>query len=297
MRYFVNCFAGCELHCAENPEFSFPRRHRVPFACLVLVVTCCLAASGALHGQDAPSTPAGTTAPASMQTRPPSPVARDISWLRLPSDILHDQKKIASFPASVAHGHHLLPTFAVVGITAALIAADQSDTPHFRRTTTFQSFNQEFSGHNTDLAIVLAPTSLYAIGLVRKDSYEQKTALLAGEAVADSLILATVLKMSTLRLRPSDIPPQGDFSDSFWLRRNAISSGSFPSGHTIAAFSVATILAERYSKRRWVSWAAYGAATAIGFSRITLQAHFPSDVFLGGALGYSVSRFVVLGAP
>ena len=220
-----------------------------------------------------------------------------MSWLRLPSNILHDQKKIASFPVSVAHGHHLLPTFAVVGITAGLIAADPSDTPYFRRTATFQGFNRDFSGRNTGLAIALAPTSLYAIGFLRKDSYEQKTGLLAGEAAADSLILSTVLKVSTLRLRPSDIPPQGDFSDSFYLRRSSITSGSFPSGHTIAAFSVATIFAERYSKHRWVPWVAYATAATIGFSRITLQAHFPSDVFLGAALGYSVSRFAVLGGP
>jgi membrane-associated phospholipid phosphatase len=218
-----------------------------------------------------------------------------VSWLRLPSNVLRDQKKIASFPVSVAHGHHLLPTFAVVGVTAGLIAADEQDTPYFRRTTTFQSFNRAFSGTNTSLVIALVPTSLYAMGLLRKDSYEQKTALLAGEAVADSLILSTVLKVSTLRLRPSDIPPQGDFSDSFFLRRNAITSGSFPSGHTIAAFSVATIFAERYSKHRWVPWVAYATAATIGFSRVTLQAHFPSDVFLGAALGYSVSRFAVLG--
>jgi PAP2 superfamily len=221
-----------------------------------------------------------------------------VSWLRLPSNILHDQKKISSFPISVAHGHHLLPTFTVVGLTAGLIAADQPDARYFRRTTTFQSFNRAFSGHNTSLVIALAPMSLYAIGWVHKDSYQQKTALLAGEAVADSLILSTVLKVATLRLRPSDILPQGDFSDSFFLRRNAISSGSFPSGHTIAAFSIATIFAERYSKHhRWVPWVAYATAATIGFSRITLQAHFPSDVFLGAALGYSVSRFAVLGGP
>jgi hypothetical protein len=35
-------------------------------------------------------------------------------------------------------------------------------------------------------------------------------------------------------------------------------------------------------------------AGTIGFSRITLQAHFPAEVFLGAALGYSISRFAVL---
>jgi F0F1-type ATP synthase assembly protein I len=35
-------------------------------------------------------------------------------------------------------------------------------------------------------------------------------------------------------------------------------------------------------------------AALVGFSRLTLSADFVSDVFVGGALGYSVSRFAVL---
>jgi len=32
----------------------------------------------------------------------------------------------------------------------------------------------------------------------------------------------------------------------------------------------------------------------VGGSRLSLSAHFLSDVFVGGALGYSISRFTVL---
>ncbi len=49
--------------------------------------------------------------------------------------------------------------------------------------------------------------------------------------------------------------------------------------------------------RRWVPWVAYGLATLVGFSRISLQAHFPSDVFAGAVLGHLVSRYVVLRGP
>jgi membrane-associated phospholipid phosphatase len=70
--------------------------------------------------------------------------------------------------------------------------------------------------------------------------------------------------------------------------------GSFPSGHTIAAFSIATVVARRYGNHRWVPYAAYGMAALVGFSRLSLSAHFLSDVFMGGALGYSISRFTVL---
>jgi membrane-associated phospholipid phosphatase len=70
--------------------------------------------------------------------------------------------------------------------------------------------------------------------------------------------------------------------------------GSLPSGHTIAAFSIATIVARRYGNHRWVPYVSYGMAALVGFSRLTLSAHFVSDVFVGAALGYSVSRFAVL---
>src|SRR5260370_19249158 len=79
------------------------------------------------------------------------------------------------------------------------------------------------------------------------------------------------------------------FSD-WWFRRHRgpfyLGVGGFPSGHTLVAFSVAMIFAERYRNHRWVRWVAYTGAGAIAFSRITKQAHFPSDVFAGAVLGY-----------
>jgi membrane-associated phospholipid phosphatase len=60
------------------------------------------------------------------------------------------------------------------------------------------------------------------------------------------------------------------------------------------AFAVATIIARRYGNHRWVPFAAYGLASVVGFSRLTLNVHFLSDVVMGSALGYSISRFTVL---
>jgi len=142
----------------------------------------------------------------------------------------------------------------------------------------------------------VVPLSFYAISLVRKDAYGQRTSLLAGEAVADGEILATVIKNVTRRLRPADIPPNGDFSESWFRSHGTVTGGrgSFPSGHAIAAFSVATVFADRYREHRWVPWVAYGLAGLVGFSRITLQSHFPSDVFAGATLGYVISHYVVL---
>ena len=233
-------------------------------------------------------------APRSAYVTDPATGQRDVSWRLLPSNFLDDQRAMWLFPVQLAHGHHWLPTISVIGITGGLIVADPHDAPYFRRTSNFQQFNSAFSGTASAAGIVAVPALTYLVGLVSKDSYAQKTALFAGEAAADSFVLYASTNLATHRLRPSDISPQGNFSDTFYDGHRATLSNSFPSGHTTEAFAIATIFARRYRKHRWVPFLAYGAASVIAFSRITLQAHFPADVFLGAALGYSVARYDVL---
>jgi membrane-associated phospholipid phosphatase len=223
------------------------------------------------------------------------PLDRPVSWKLLFPNLVDDQKRIWSFPAHLVEGHSWIPATAVLGTTAALIALDPTEAGYFRGTSSFHGFNTALSSNVTMVGTILAPVSLYAVGLIRKDSKMTHTALLAGEALANAEILSTVLKDVTNRRRPSAIPTTGNFSDSFFESPPRWqSTGGFPSGHTIAAFSVATVVARRYGNHRWVPYVAYGAATLVGFSRVTLSAHFVSDVFVGAALGYSISRFTVL---
>jgi len=75
-----------------------------------------------------------------------------------------------------------------------------------------------------------------------------------------------------------------------------LKGSSFPSGHATAVWSVATVVAERYRHRGkpWIPVLAHTLATAISFSRITESAHFPSDVWLGASLGYTIAKYQTL---
>jgi len=254
-------------------------------------------------GEPGQTSAADTPISASVATPEPSPIPqvlpasdRPVSWKQLPLNLLSDQKGIWSFPARLARGQSWVPVTAVLGATAGLFFVDPTEAAYFRRTPAFQGWNNIFTGNATLAGTIIAPASLYAVGLVRKDPGMQHTALLAGEAVADAEIVTTVLKDATRRVRPAGIQAPGNFSDSWFESKGSLirGNGSFPSGHSIAAFSVATVIARRYRNHRWVPYTAYGLAALVGFSRLSLSAHFLSDVFMGGALGYSISRSTVL---
>jgi membrane-associated phospholipid phosphatase len=240
-----------------------------------------------------------TIAPFRMpgQTSAPAPeFDRPVSWKLMLPNVGSDQKKIWLFPAKLTHRKYLIPTLVFLGATAALVALDPHDAPSFRNTTAFSGFNNVFTGNVTAYGTVAVPVALYATSFAIKDLKMRKTALLVAEAVGDSEILATVLKDATKRVRPAAIGVGQSYSDTWFESPGSFlrGHGGFPSGHAIAAFSVATIVARRYGNRKWVPYVAYGLAGAVAFSRLTLSAHFISDVFVGGALGYSISRFAVL---
>ena len=235
-------------------------------------------------------------APVATSAAEPS-VARDIelSWKQLPKRILRDQKDIWLFPTQLARGHYWLPTLAVVGGTAGLIVADPHTMPYFRtHAGNLDDFNDAFDGPITNAEIAIAPITFFVVGRIRHDSYASGTGLLAGEAYTDGYIVSLAIKAIARRKRPSEVAAGASFNDTFFNTGKSPFSSSFPSGHAIEAFSVATVVAQRYGRHRWVPWVAYGAATAISLSRVTTRAHFPSDVFLGAALGYSIARFEVL---
>jgi membrane-associated phospholipid phosphatase len=140
--------------------------------------------------------------------------------------------------------------------------------------------------------MALLPASFYVVSAKRSDSYGKQTVFLAAEAVADAQIVTFAMKMIDRRLRPSDV--RDDSYADTWFKAGVLDGKSFPSGHTITAFALADVFTERYKGHRWVPWVAYGLASAVGFSRLTLQAHFPSDVFAGGVLGVVIPRDLVL---
>jgi membrane-associated phospholipid phosphatase len=237
-------------------------------------------------------------APLGWAQQQTSDEGRHVDWKSLAPNMIEDQKSIWLFPRKLGRRKDLIPSLAFLAIGTGLVTgADPPVARYFRNTTAFNGFNHAMPGGATAAAIFAAPVVLFSAGLLRHDTKMTRTALLTAEAVADAEIVTEVLKPVVARSRPSSLPPNGNFADTFAEGGSRFSSAhnSFPSGHTITAFAVATVISRRYGRHRpWVPILAYGGAAAIGFSRLTESAHYVSDIFVGAAFGYSISRFAVL---
>jgi membrane-associated phospholipid phosphatase len=142
-----------------------------------------------------------------------------------------------------------------------------------------------------------------AVGYIFKREKTKTTTFLATQAYITAGAIETALKFLTGRQRPSFYDPENSptwHGPFYQFQRDKNGNKpvnpaftSFPSGHTTVAFAAATVFAMEYKDTKFVPIVAYSAATLIGLSRLTENAHWFSDVIVGAALGYLCGRQVV----
>lgn len=129
------------------------------------------------------------------------------------------------------------------------------------------------------IPIMLAvPVGIGSYGLFANEDEYLKDALYIGVASGLNLGLTELLKASFRRERPINTWP-GQL-DVYEYRTDY----AMPSGHTSGVFATATALSLSYPKW-YVIAPAYVWASSVGFSRMHLGLHYPSDVLAGAALG------------
>lgn len=129
----------------------------------------------------------------------------------------------------------------------------------------------------TSFVSVGVPVSLFAAGLINHDADMKKKAIFIGETFAVNAFVTTALKYTFKRERPF-------VKDPSIIPLDKAGSYSFPSGHTSEAFATATALSMSYPKW-YVIAPAYLWAGSVGYSRMYLGVHYPSDVVAGAIVG------------
>jgi membrane-associated phospholipid phosphatase len=190
-----------------------------------------------------------------------------------------DQKEIYSAPF---RGPNLKWDALFLAGTGILIATDRQAS-------------RAMPGNHVDISRNISTAGLYGTsaaagilwftGLATHNDRARETGALSAEALANAAPVYVGLQFLTGRERPIE----GTGNGRFW-RNNALSS-SFPSGHALFTWSMASVIAHEYP-RPWVKWLAYGTATAVSLARFTGREHFPSDVAVGSLFGYLIGRHI-----
>ena len=197
-------------------------------------------------------------------------------------NILRDQKAIWTSPAHV-RGHDA-PWLFMLGMTAGgFLATDRATGDDMATHTGQLNSSRIISYAGSIYGVSAAAGSFYLIGRATHNERARETGILATEAIIDSGIVVTALKEITQRARPLTGKDRSKFF---------VGGSSFPSGHSIEAWSVATVVANEYHDRLAVQIAAYGVAGAVSVSRFTGLHHYLSDVLVGSAMGYGIGHYV-----
>ena len=122
------------------------------------------------------------------------------------------------------------------------------------------------------------PTAMGVYALIKKDQPLLKEAIYIGTSVIEALGITMAMKYTFDRQRPYEKYP--DLIHPVSTEPDP----SFPSGHTAAAFSLATSLSITYPKWYVIAPSAVWAC-GVGLSRINQGVHYPSDVMTGAAIG------------
>ena len=123
------------------------------------------------------------------------------------------------------------------------------------------------------------PVGYFVAGMIHDNkALKQKAAYIAAAIILNTAS-TTLLKNVVKRERPYHTYT-GIFPDKIK------SDFAFPSGHTSSAFASATSLA--LATKKWhVAVPAFVWSAGVGYSRIYLGQHYPSDVIMGALVGTS----------
>lgn len=125
-------------------------------------------------------------------------------------------------------------------------------------------------------------------GYLLKNEKMQEASLLSFESFIAANTVGTAVKMGLGRARPYTKEGSTEFSPF----STDTAHTSFPSGHAVNAFSIASVFAGEYDNTA-IDVAAYSIASLVVLQRVYDDKHWASDVFAGAALGTAVGKSVL----
>ena len=208
-------------------------------------------------------------------------------FTRMPKFVLVDQKRIWTSPFHTSRSD--IKWWVIFGAaTAALIAADEQIARNAPNTPTLVHLGNDVSYLGTAQTLIPIAATFYFVGTAAKNDHFRETGLLSFETLVDATVVQEAIKSITDRQRPNE----GGGEGRFFASNNPRYNSSFPSGHAIQTFALASIFAHEYHDKFWVKFLAYLYAGGVVGARLAANQHFPGDVMAGGAMGWFIGDYV-----
>jgi membrane-associated phospholipid phosphatase len=197
--------------------------------------------------------------------------------------LVEDHALLWSSPAR-SPGQALKTVMPFVAATAVALTMDHRVESGLPNSADQVRYSKAVSVGGAYYSLAAGAGALAAVGAAAGSRRAVETGMLAAVAVAHTESIAQMLKYATGRERP-------DFGDSargrFWRREQ-----SFPSGHAMGTWAVATVISKEYHQNRFIRYGIYALPLAISASRVGAQRHFLSDVVAGGSIGYLLGAWL-----
>lgn len=204
---------------------------------------------------------------------------------RMPRFVIRDQAAIWTSPIHTAKRD--LKWWAIFGgATAALVATDRWTVGQLPNSKTQVSISTWTSRIGSAYTLTPLTAGFYLLGSKFHNERFRETGLIAFETLIDANIVSEAIKLVADRARPLENNGRGRFetASSRW-------NSSFPSGHAINAWALASVVAHEYPTP-WVKIVAYGLASTVVISRVGARRHFPGDVMAGAGMGWFMGDYL-----
>lgn len=250
------------------------------------------APASAVQSSSAPSAPApqGKLILGNLPNEPMPASSRNhdnvpVTFRNTVTHTLRDQIPILTSPKNIGSGNNkwFIPLQGAVAVSMLLDRHTMNEV-----VSTNPDFNQSNINVSNGLVggMLAMPVVLFGVSAANGNPHAREAGLLTGEALADTFVVEQGVKLILFRERPSVDSGSGRF-----FIGDAGPNSSFPSAHSAFAWATAAVLAQEYPSR-WKQVGLYTLATGVSLTRVLGQEHFPSDVLVGGAVGYLIGHYV-----
>jgi hypothetical protein len=178
-----------------------------------------------------------------------------------PVRILKDEAGILTSPARL-HGSDYAVLVGLALATTVTVTADHQIMSSSKLNDTSLNNHAVTASNGLMGAFVAAPAVIYGLGYIHHDDDATETGILGGEAMVDGLVIEEAMKLVSMRERPTVDGAKGKF-----FQTGVGFGSSFPSTHSVIAWSSAAVIASEYRPGHRGERGARGGPTALPFRR------------------------------